>query len=75
MVLEDGGGQGFCDDSTRALVMKSVTMGEKGLNIFQNCVTSFMDDVTPNDAMKDGSGYRCPLLFTVLLFAFLTIHN
>ena len=36
-----GGGQGFCDGSTKALVIKSVTMGEK---IVQNCVTSCMYD-------------------------------
>ena len=32
------GGQEFCEDSTDAIVLKSVTMGVK------NCVTSFMDD-------------------------------
>ena len=33
--------QGFCDDSTRAFVLKSVTMGGGGV---KNCVASFMDD-------------------------------
>ena len=40
------GGQGFCDDSAKALeyYIKSVTMGEEGSKYVQNCVTSFMDD-------------------------------
>ena len=29
---------------TKALVIKGVTMGEGGVKIIQNCVTSFMDD-------------------------------
>ena len=41
MALEGRGYQGFCDDSTRALVIKSVTVGKGGV---KNCVTSFMDD-------------------------------
>ena len=32
-----GGGQGSCDDISKALVIKRVT-------IAQNCVTSFIDD-------------------------------
>ena len=41
-----GGGQSFRDDSTKALVMKRVTMkGEgEGAKIVQNCVTSFVYD-------------------------------
>ena len=38
------GGQVFCDDSTKALVIKCVTMGEWVSKIVRNCVTSFMDD-------------------------------
>ena len=42
-------GQRFCDDSTKALVAKCVTIGGKGRagevkKIVKNCVTSFMDD-------------------------------
>ena len=37
-----GGGQGFSNDSTKALVIKSVTMGG-----VKNCAKSFMDD--PNE--------------------------
>ena len=42
-----GGGQGFCDASNKALVIKSVTKGGGllGSIIVQNCVTSFMDDI------------------------------
>jgi hypothetical protein len=38
--------QGFCDNSTKALVMKSVTMGRgPGVSkMIEYCVTSFMDD-------------------------------
>ena len=43
MVLR-GRGQIFCDDSTKAFVIKSVTMGEEVSNIVQNCVISFTDD-------------------------------
>ena len=45
-VLGGGGGQGFCDDSTKVLVIKRVTMGELVPKIVPNCVTSFifMDD-------------------------------
>ena len=43
-VLEGGGGQRFCDGSSKAFVIKSVTMGERVSKIFQNCMTSFMDD-------------------------------
>ena len=41
-VIGGGGGQGFCDGSTKALVIQSVTMGVS--KIVENCVTSFMDD-------------------------------
>jgi hypothetical protein len=34
-------GGGFCDNSTKALLLKSVTMGES--KILKNYVTSFMD--------------------------------
>ena len=38
-------GQGFCDDSTKALVIKNTTMGEGGgLKIVLNVLMSFMDD-------------------------------
>ena len=44
-VLVGGGGQGFCDDSTQALVIKRVTIGGMGVSkIVQKCVTSFIDD-------------------------------
>ncbi len=39
-----GRGHGFCDSSTKASVIKSVTMGGGGSKNVQNCVTSFMDD-------------------------------
>ena len=39
-VLWGRGYQGFCDDSTKALVLKSVTMGEGVSKIIKNCVTS-----------------------------------
>jgi hypothetical protein len=38
-----GGSQGFSDNSTKALGIKSVTKGRGAKNI-QNCMTSFMDD-------------------------------
>jgi hypothetical protein len=38
-----GGGQGFCVNSTKVSVIKSVTMGGGGSKNFQNCMTSFMD--------------------------------
>ena len=38
------GGQGFCDNSTKALVINTVTMGEGGSKIVQNCMTLFMDE-------------------------------
>ena len=47
----EGGDQGFCDDSPKALVIKCVAMGNvlrwEGCvsKIVQNCVTSFMDDL------------------------------
>jgi hypothetical protein len=39
-----GGGQGFCDKGTKALVMKSVTIWKGMSKNVQNCVTSFIDD-------------------------------
>ncbi len=47
-----GGGsrgyQGFCDDSSEALVLKSVTIGGGGVKY---CVTSFMND--PSNVTTD----------------------
>ena len=43
-VLGGKGYQGFCDDSTKALVLKSITMEGEGVSkIIINYVTSFMD--------------------------------
>ena len=42
-----GRGQGFCDYNTKALALKTKTMGGGGLKIVHNCVTSFMDDRDP----------------------------
>jgi hypothetical protein len=43
--LRARGGQGFCDNSTKAIVLKSVTIwGGGGSKNVKNCVTSFMDD-------------------------------
>ncbi len=39
-----GGGQRFCDNSTKVSVIKSVTMGGEGSKNDRNCVRSFMDD-------------------------------
>ena len=39
-----GKGQGFCDDCTKALVLKTLTKGRVSKNVI-NCVTSFMDDL------------------------------
>ena len=36
--------QGFCDNSTKALALKSVKNGGGVSKIIKNCVTSFMDD-------------------------------
>ncbi len=41
------GYQRFCDNSTKALLIKSVTMGEGLSRIIKNCVTSFIDDPLP----------------------------
>ena len=38
------GPKGFCEDSTKAIVLKSVTMGGGVSKNFKNGVTSFMDD-------------------------------
>ena len=37
-------GGGFCDGSTKALVIKRVTMGVGGVKNYTNCMTSSMDD-------------------------------
>ena len=42
--LGGGGGQGFCDNSIEAFVIKRVTMGGGGGEIVHNCLTSLMDD-------------------------------
>ena len=42
--VTDGGDKGFSNDSTKALVIKRVTMGE-GSKIIRNCVTSFVNDL------------------------------
>ena len=42
--LGGSGYQGFCDDSTKALVIKRVTMRGGGSIIVQNGMTSFVDD-------------------------------
>ena len=39
------GGQGLCNDSTKALVIKCMTMGRGGSKIVQNCVTSLLNDL------------------------------
>ena len=41
-VLEGGGGQGFWDNSTKALVITSMALRRGGSTIVQNYVTSFM---------------------------------
>ena len=40
-----GGAQGFCDDSTKALLIKRVRMWGGGSKIIQNRVSLFMDDL------------------------------
>ena len=42
--LEGGGGQGFFDESTKVLAIKSVTMEGGGKKNVKNCVKSFIDD-------------------------------
>jgi hypothetical protein len=40
-----GGEQGFCDNSTKVTIIKSVTMLGGGVQTMSiNCVTSYMDD-------------------------------
>ena len=51
MLGEGLGGQEFCDDNTKALVIKSVTMGG-GVKIVENCMTSFMYDPLFHPLMK-----------------------
>ncbi len=46
-VLGQGGGLGFCDNSTTALVIKCVTKGERVSRVVKNCARSFMDDPFP----------------------------
>ena len=38
------GDQGFCDDSYKALVIKSVSMGRRSQILSKIVMTSFMDD-------------------------------
>jgi hypothetical protein len=38
------GGQGFCDTSTKALVIESVTIRGEGSKIVKNCVILFMNN-------------------------------
>jgi len=38
------GYQGFCDNNSKAQVLKSMTMGEGISKMIKNYVTSFMDD-------------------------------
>ena len=58
-----GGVQGFCDDRTKALVMKRVTddWGRGGSKIIQNCVTSFMDD--PQGKLVKKHKARCIMVY------------
>ncbi len=51
------GYQGFCDDSTKALELKSVTMEEGVSKNIKYCVTSYMDD----------SLSAAPLLLSILV--------
>ena len=47
-VLGEGRRQGLCDDIFKTLVTKCVMVGwggVRGVKIFQNCVTSFRDEL------------------------------
>ncbi len=45
MAIGGRGYQGFCDNSIKALLLKSVTTGGRGVKkLSKNCVTLFMDD-------------------------------
>ena len=46
-----GGGQVFCDDITKAVVLKSVTMGE-GIKNFPKYLISLMDDLFASFQIK-----------------------
>ncbi len=53
-VVMGRGYQGFCDNNTKASVIKSVTIGGGEVkNVTSNCVTSFMDD--PLNAINKSS--------------------
>ena len=78
-------GQGFCDHSVEALILKCVTMGGGGLKIVQNYVTSFMDDPFSEDkilqnlpdgwyAVKTSLVPRLNLLFLVRCFSYENTH-
>ncbi len=59
--LGERGYQRFCDDSTKALLLKSVTKGG-GVNVSKNikyCVTSFMDDPLPQLQRFQHLYYAC----------------
>ncbi len=47
-----GGGQGFCDNSTKLSIIKCVTIGEGGQKNVQSCVTSFMDVLLGQNEFK-----------------------
>ena len=51
-----GGGQGFCDNITKALVIKCLTIGGGGSKMVHNCVTSFMDDPNYQDLKCEPDG-------------------
>jgi hypothetical protein len=46
LTVSGGGGHGFCDNSTKASVIISVTMRERGQKMFK--IASFIDDPQPN---------------------------
>ena len=50
------GGQLFCDDSTMALILKSVTRG-RGVNLSKFCVTSFMDTPLRNKLTRQARNF------------------
>ena len=54
MVLGGRGYQGFCDDSTKALVLKSVTMGGGGVKNYQKlCDVIYGQPLNRKMALKD----------------------
>ncbi len=60
--LRGRGYQGLCDNSTIALVIKSVTMGGEGVKNYHYCVTSFMGD--PQDCFRFNSVINEDLVIT-----------